>query len=108
MAGALLGKALMEKKLQALDSTLMKTINDNLLSQKGNIMHGHEYHFSRIIDVPKDARFAFKMSIGKGIDGKHEGLMEHNSLALLGHLNFAFNKEFAENLVKHCERYRHK
>ena len=108
MAGALPGKALMEKKLQALDSTLVKTINNNLLSQKGNVMHGHEYHFSRIIDVPKDAKFAFKMSIGKGIDGKHEGWMEHNILALLGHLNFAFNKEFAENLIKHCERYRHK
>jgi cobyrinic acid a,c-diamide synthase len=108
MAGALPGKALMEKKLQALDSTLMKTINDNLLNQKRNIIHGHEYHFSRIIDVPKDARFAFKMGIGKGIDGKHEGWMEHNILALLGHLNFAFNKKFAENLIKHCEQYRHK
>ena len=108
MVGALPEKALMEKKLQALDSTLMKIINDNLLNQRGTIIHGHEYHFSRIIDVPKDARFAFKMDIGKGIDGKHEGLMEHNSLALLGHLNFAFNKEFAENLIKRCERYRHK
>lgn len=108
MAGALPGKALMEKKLQALDSTLMETINDNLLNQRGNIMHGHEYHFSRIIDVPKDARFAFKMRIGKGIDGKHEGWMEHNILALLGHLNFAFSKEFAENLIKRCEQYRHK
>jgi hypothetical protein len=48
------------------------------------------------------------MCIGKGIDGKHEGLMEHNSLALLGHLNFAFSKEFAENFIKRCERYRHK
>lgn len=108
MVGALPGKALMEKKLQALDSTLMETINDNLLNQRGNIIHGHEYHFSRIIDLPKDVRFAFKMRIGNGIDGKHEGWMEHNILALLGHLNFAFSKEFAENLIKRCEQYRHK
>jgi cobyrinic acid a,c-diamide synthase len=108
MAGALPGKALMEKKLQALDSTLMETINDNLLSSRGNIIHGHEYHFSRITEFPKDARFAFKMGIGKGVDGKREGWMEHNSLALLGHLNFGFSKEFAENLIKHCEKYRHK
>ena len=108
MVGALQGKALMEKKLQALDSTLMEAITDNLLSQSGNIIHGHEYHFSRIIDVSKDARFAFKMHIGNGIDGKHEGWMEHNILALLGHLNFAFSREFAENLIKRCEQYRHK
>lgn len=108
MAEALSGKALMEEKLQALDSTLMESINDSLLSKRGNIIHGHEYHFSRIVDAPKDARFAFKMVIGKGIDGQHEGLMEHNTLALLGHLNFAFNNKIAENLIKSCEQYRHK
>ena len=108
MVGALPGKAVMEKKLQALDSTLMKTINDNLLNQRGKIIHGHEYHFSRIMDIPKDGKFAFKMDIGKGIDGKHEGLMEHNILALLGHIHFAFSKEFAENLIKRCGQYRHK
>ena len=108
MAEALPLEALMEKKLQALDSTLMETINDNLLNKKGAIIHGHEYHFSKIIDAPKDTRFAFKMDIGRGIDGQHEGWMEHNTLALLGHLNFAFNYEFAENLIKRCEQYRHK
>ena len=108
MAGALPGKAVMEKRLQALDSTLMETIGDNLLSKSGNIIHGHEYHFSRIADVPEDAKFAFKMGIGKGVNGKHEGWMEHNSLALLGHVNFGFNKKFAENIIKSCENYRHK
>jgi cobyrinic acid a,c-diamide synthase len=108
MAGALPGKATMEKKLQALDSTLMETINDNLLNHRGNIIHGHEYHFSKIIDLPKDAKFAFKMRIGKGVDGKHEGLMEQNILSLLGHIHFAFSKEFAANLIKHCERHRRK
>ncbi len=108
MVGALPGKALMEKKLQALDSTLMETINDNLLNRKGSIVHGHEYHFSKIVEVPRDARFAFKMCIGKGIDGKHEGWMENNVMALHGHLNFGFSREFAENLVKHCEQYRRK
>ena len=108
MVGVLPGRALMEKKLQALDSTRMVTINDNLLNRRGNTIHGHEYHFSRIIDVPKDVRFAFKMQIGNGIDGKHEGWMEHNILALLGHLNFAFSKKIADNLIKRCEQYRHK
>jgi cobyrinic acid a,c-diamide synthase len=108
MAESLPGEALMERKLQALDSTFMEAVNDNLLNKKGTIIHGHEYHFSKIVDAPKDARFAFKMGIGKGIDGQHEGWMEHNTLALLGHLNFAFDKEFAENLIKRCEQYHHR
>ena len=108
MVGALPGKASMEKKLQALDSTLMETLNDNLLNHRGNIVHGHEYHFSRITDIPKDRKFAFKMRIGKGMNGNHEGWMEHNILALLGHIDFAYNTEFAQNLVKRCEKYRHR
>lgn len=108
MVGALPGRALMEKKLQALDSTLLETINDNLLSRKGDTIHGHEYHFSKIIDVPKDAKFAFKMKIGNGIDGKYEGWIEHSNLSLLGQLNFGFSREFAKNLVKCCEQYRHR
>ena len=108
MVGALPGKTVMEKKLQGLDSTLMETVNDNLLNQKGSINHGHEYHFSKIVDIPKDAKFAFKMRIGKGIDGKHEGWMEHNVMALHGHIHFAFGRDFAENLIKRCEQYRYK
>jgi hypothetical protein len=48
------------------------------------------------------------MRIGKGIDGEHDGLMEHNILALLGYLHFAFNTKFAEDFIKHSEQYRHK
>ena len=108
MVGALSGKASIEKRLQALDSTLLETINDNLLSRRGNNVQGHEYYFSRITEVPKDARFAFKMIVGRGMDGAHEGLMEQNNLSLLGHTNFAFNKQFVKNLIERCERYRNK
>jgi len=108
MVGVLSGKAQMDWKLQALDSTRMETINDNLLTQKGTVIHGNDFRFSRIIDIPKDARFAYKMRIGKGIDGEHEGLMEHNILAVVGLIYFAFDTKLAENFVKHSEEYRHK
>jgi cobyrinic acid a,c-diamide synthase len=108
MVGVLSGKAEMDWKLQALDSTRMETINDNLLTQKGTVIHGNDFRFSRIIDIPKDARFAYKMRTGKGIDGEHEGLMENNTLAVVGLIYFAFNTKIAENFVKHSENYSHK
>ena len=83
-------------------------INDNLLNQRGTVIHGHEFHFSKIVDIPKDVKFAYKMHIGKGIDGKHDGWIEHEILALHGHLDFAFSTEFAESLIKHCEQYSRK
>ena len=108
MVGALSGKAEMDWKLQALDSTRMETINDNLLTQKGTVIQGNDFRFSRIIDIPKDTRFAYKMKIGKGIDGEHEGLMSNNILAVVGLIYFAFNTKIAENFVKHSEDYSHK
>jgi cobyrinic acid a,c-diamide synthase len=108
MAGVLSGKAEMDWKLQALDSTVMETVNDNLLTQKGAVIHGNDFRFSRIVDVPKDARFAYRMRIGRGIDGEHEGLMEHNILAVIGVIYFAFETRLAENFVKHSEEYSHR
>ena len=105
MAGVISGESEMDWKLQALDSTVMETVNDNLLTQKGAVIHGNDFRFSRIIDIPKDARFAYKMRIGRGIDGGHEGLMEHNILAVIGVIYFAFDTKLAQNFVKHSEEY---
>jgi len=108
MAGVLPGKAEMDWKMQALDSTVMETVNDNLLTRKGAVIHGNDFRFSRIVNVPRDAKFAYRMRIGRGIDGGHEGLMEHNVLAVVGFIYFAFDTKLAENFVKHAEKYRHK
>jgi cobyrinic acid a,c-diamide synthase len=108
MAGVLSGKAEMDWKLQALDSTVMESVNDNLLTLKGAVIHGNDFRFSRIVDIPKDAKFAYRMRIGKGIDGEHEGLMENNILAVIGVIYFAFDIKIAENFVKHSEEYHHR
>jgi len=108
MVGVFSGKAQMDWRLQALDSTVMETIKDNLLSRNGTVIHGNDFRFSRIVDLHKDVRFAYKMKIGKGINGENEGLMEHNTLALLGQIYFAFDTKIAENFVKYSEEYRHK
>ncbi len=97
----------MDWKMQALDSTRMETVNDNLLTRKGTIIQGNDFRFSRIVDIPKDTKFGYKMQIGKGIDGKHEGLMENNVMAIVGVIYFAFDTKIAENFVKYSEEYHH-
>jgi cobyrinic acid a,c-diamide synthase len=81
-------------------------VNDNLLTGRGAVIHGNDFRFSRIVNVHRDARFAYRMRIGRGIDGEHEGLMEHNTLAVIGFIYFAFDTRLAENFVKHAEEYR--
>ena len=108
MVGVFSGKAEMDWRMQALDSTVMETVKDNLLSSRGAVIHGNDFRFSRVVDIPEDARFAYRMKIGKGINGKNEGMMEHNTLAVLGQIYFAFDTKIAETFVKHSETYQHK
>lgn len=108
MVGAISGKAEMDWKMQALDSTRMESVHDNLLTQKGKILQGNDFRFFRIVDLPRDTKFAYKMRIGKGIDGTHEGIIEKNLLTMAGLVYFAFDKKIAENFVSHSEKYQHR
>ena len=108
MVGAISAKAETGWKMQALDSSRMEALNDNLLTRKGAIIQGNDFRFFRIIDLPRDTRFAYKMRIGKGINGTYEGIMENNMLAMVGLVYFAFDTKIAENFVKHSEKYHHK
>jgi cobyrinic acid a,c-diamide synthase len=108
MVGVFSGKAEMDWHMQALDSTVMEAVKDNLLSSRGFVIHGNDFRFSRVVDIPEDMKFAYRMRIGKGVDGEHEGMMEHSTLAVLGQIFFAFDKRIAEKFVKHAEEYRHR
>ena len=51
-------------------------------------VYGHEFHYSKMSHVPNDAKFAYKMSKGVGIQDKMDGFIEYESLASYGHLYF--------------------
>ena len=46
----------------------------------------HEFHYSTISGLPKDAKFAYKVTRGTGIDGNNDGIVIHNLLASYTHL----------------------
>ena len=60
-------------------------------------VYGHEFHYSKMSHVPNDAKFAYKMSKGVGIQDKMDGFIEYESLASYGHLYF--NSKMAKNII---------
>ena len=60
-------------------------------------VRGHEFHYSQIRCIPKDAKFAYKMTKGVGISNKMDGFIEYETLASYGHLYF--NDKMAKNIV---------
>jgi cobyrinic acid a,c-diamide synthase len=45
------------------------------------VIPAHEFHYSSLDNLPADARYAYKVLRGHGIDGAHDGYQAHNLLA---------------------------
>ena len=58
----------------------------------------HEFHYSKIRNLPRDAKLIYELKIGEGIAGKKDALSEYNTLASYCHLYFDSAK-YATNLV---------
>jgi cobyrinic acid a,c-diamide synthase len=52
----------------------------------GPEIHAHEFHYSEIHGLPADARFAYAVKRGHGIDGGRDGIVLHKLLASYTHL----------------------
>jgi cobyrinic acid a,c-diamide synthase len=86
MAGVLPATVRMHDRYQALDHVELEATDDTVTASAGGSLRGHEFHYSSA-EVARDARFAFEMVRGDGIDGDHDGLTEHRTLGTYTHVH---------------------
>jgi cobyrinic acid a,c-diamide synthase len=86
MAGALPADVRMHDRYQALDHVELRARDGTLTAGSGATLRGHEFHYSSA-DVGADARFAFDVERGDGIDGDHDGLTAHRTLGTYCHVH---------------------
>jgi len=71
--------------------------------QSGSIdnqcIKGHEFHYSSLENLPNDSRFAYRVTRGHGIDGKHDGYIKNNLLASYAHLRSTSAYSWATRFV---------
>ncbi len=79
MVGVLPATITMTGRLQALGYVEGDVISENPVVEKGTVIRGHEFHYSKM-DCAQDARFAYRFRRGKGIVEDKDGLMEHETL----------------------------
>ena len=84
MAGVLPATVEMADRYQALDHVELTATQSNPLLSSGESVRGHEFHYSKAT-VDSDARFAFDVERGSGIDEGRDGLVEHRTLATYCH-----------------------
>ncbi|MFB6217852.1 MAG: cobyrinate a,c-diamide synthase, partial [Halobacteriaceae archaeon] len=86
MAGVLPAEVRMCDRYQALDHVELRASEATLTADAGGRLRGHEFHYSAA-DVGADARFAFDVARGAGIDGDHDGLTEYRTLGTYAHVH---------------------
>jgi cobyrinic acid a,c-diamide synthase len=107
MTGAFPVSFQMENKPQGHGYTILETDGENPYFAKGTILHGHEFHYSRPLEV-ETQRIAtiFKNRRGTGFHQGRDGLQVCNALALYSHIHSAGAKGWAKALVEQAEAYR--
>jgi cobyrinic acid a,c-diamide synthase len=86
LAGVLPAEVTMHDRYQALDHVELEARTETLTAPAGATRRGHEFHYSST-EVGSDARFAFDVVRGDGIDGEHDGLLEYSTLGTYAHLH---------------------
>jgi len=73
-------------------------ITSNCLISTPRKFRAHEFHYSKIRNLPRDVKLVYDLKIGEGISGKKDALSEYNTLASYCHLYFDSAK-YATKLV---------
>ena len=100
MVGLFDAETQMTKKM-TLNYTQGRITSNCLISSPRNF-NAHEFHYSKITNLPKDAKFLYDLKIGEGISSKKDGFSEYNVLASYCHLYFDSAK-FASNIIKNSK-----
>ena len=86
MAGVLPAAVTMHDRYRALDHVELRARRGTLTAPRGGVLRGHEFHYSTAT-VDGDARFAFDVERGTGVDGDRDGLVEHRTLGTYAHVH---------------------
>ncbi|MEO9365590.1 MULTISPECIES: cobyrinate a,c-diamide synthase [Candidatus Nitrosocaldus] len=103
MVGLVDADTIMDRRL-TLNYTEARISNPCILAEHGSMVRGHEFHYSTLVDIARDSRFAYEMLRGKGVDGSRDGFIVHNTLASYMHLHFS-RKNLVERFIASCKRY---
>lgn len=103
MVGLFDANTVMGKKM-ILNYTKANVISNCLIAKNSTKLFGHEFHYSELSSIPKDAKFAYDLSIGAGIKNKKDGLIQYNTLASYMHLYFD-RALHAQNFVNNCVKF---
>ena len=99
MCGVLSGTSRMENRRQGLGYIIAEATYDNVICKRGDTFRAHEFHWSKLLDVPENTIFSYKTRKSNGKESGYDGICKKNVLASYTHIHFSSNPELAKNLL---------
>jgi cobyrinic acid a,c-diamide synthase len=84
----------------------VRVARDNPFFKTGQILRGHEFHYSTVMDSLSKNQLAFDMERGSGLADHADGLCRKNVLATYTHIHALGTPQWAPALVAKARRYR--
>ncbi|MCL1979212.1 MAG: hydrogenobyrinic acid a,c-diamide synthase (glutamine-hydrolyzing) [Methanomassiliicoccaceae archaeon] len=104
MCGIFGSESRMRNSERVLGYVQMTSNTDSILCEKGWTVRGHEFHYSATAPAGQE-RYAFELSLGKGIEKGKDGMMAGNTVAGYTHIHFASNPKIPRRYVDLCYEY---
>jgi cobyrinic acid a,c-diamide synthase len=102
MVGLLPTTVRMKPKKLTLGYTEVECTADGPLAPAGTLVRGHEFHYSRIDEVPQSVPRVYRLRRRRGGEERAEGYLVGSALLSYVHLHFESNPVIAERFVSSC------
>jgi cobyrinic acid a,c-diamide synthase len=104
MSGVLPLDFVLEKKPQAHGYAVLE--GGETFFGKTIKVRGHEFHYSRAVNVDASADMEYRVERGSGLDGSRDGFRHRNVIAAYTHLHALATPEWAPAFVQKAEAFR--
>ena len=99
MCGIVKGSCRMEKRRQGLGYITVHARCGTAICNRDDVFRAHEFHWSRLVDVPEETVFAYETRKSNGKRQGLDGIYIKNILASYAHIHFSSNPKLAKNLL---------
>lgn len=98
----------MSKRLRSLGYREITLKKDSVIGEKGDVLRGHEFHYSSLETSDIDIGNVYKVTSRAGQDISLKGYQKFNTLGSYLHIHFGSNEKCAEQFVKRCKVFKGK
>ncbi|MCS7103146.1 MAG: hydrogenobyrinic acid a,c-diamide synthase (glutamine-hydrolyzing) [Candidatus Korarchaeum sp.] len=103
MVGVFDGDVYFDDKPRALSYVELRAKLETPISDPGNVLRGHEFHYSYIENL--SCEFAFDVLRGKGIRDRMDGATVHRTVGTYTHLHYLARPDVPIKFLSACEKY---